>query len=94
MILPLRHPLTLGSTTLSQLTFRDHTTAADYLAFDRAGGVAQRIALIASLTGTDEALIQRLHGSDYLRAEREADRLLTADQAEEGEDPAGKSPVS
>lgn len=94
MRLALKHPLTIGKTSVEYLTFRDHTTAADYLSFDRAGGVAQRIALIASLTGTDEALIQRLHGADYLRAEREADRLLTADQAEEGEDPAGKSPVS
>lgn len=90
MILSLRHPITLGSTTLSELTFRDHTTAADYLSFDRPGGVAQRIALIASLAGTDEEVIKRLHGADYLRAERAADRLLSADQAEEEDSPEKK----
>lgn len=94
MRLSLKHPLTIGKTCIEHLTFRDHTTAADYLAFDRIGGVAQRIALIASLAGTDEEVIKRLHGADYLRAEREVDQLLAADQAEEGEDPAGKSPAS
>ena len=52
--LPLKHPLTFGKKTIDSLTFRDHTTAGDYLAFDQRGGVAQRIALIASLTGTDD----------------------------------------
>lgn len=94
MKLQLRHPITVGQTTIDHLTLRDHTTAADYLAFDSRGGVAQRIALIASLTGTDEALIQRLHGADYLLAERAADALLMADQAEAGEDAAGKSAAS
>ncbi|MDR0673342.1 MAG: phage tail assembly protein [Zoogloeaceae bacterium] len=79
MKLTLKHPLTLGKTTVEALTFRDYTTAADYLAFDVKGGVAQNIALIANLTGTDEALIKQLRGADYLAAQRIADRLLLTD---------------
>ncbi|MDR0736138.1 MAG: phage tail assembly protein [Zoogloeaceae bacterium] len=79
MKLTLRYPLTLGKTTIEALTFRDYTTAADYLAFDTKGGVAQNIALVASLTGTDAALIQQLRGPDWIAAQREADRLLLAD---------------
>ncbi len=84
--LPLKHPLTFGKKTVDSLTFRDHTTAGDYLAFDLRGGVAQRIALIASLTGTDETLIRQLRGPDYRAAEKIADALIQADEAEEGED--------
>ena len=87
--LTLKHPLTIGQTTISELNFRDHTTAGDYLAFDQRGGVAQRIALIASLTGTDEVLIKRLHGADYRAAEKIADDLINADEAE-GENPGEK----
>jgi hypothetical protein len=79
MKLQLKYPLSIGKTTIDALTFRDYTTAADYLAFDRKGGVAQNIALVASLTGTDEALIQKLRGADWLAAQNEADRLLLAD---------------
>lgn len=79
----LKHPLKLGEkTTLDKITLRDHTTAADYLSFDRRGGVAQRIALIASLSGQDESVIERLHGADYRRAERASDKLLIEDEAE------------
>lgn len=81
---PLKHPLTLGKTTISSLTFREYTTAGDYLAFDQRGGVAQRIALIASLTGTDPELIKQLRGPDYRAAERIADGLINAD--EDGDD--------
>lgn len=94
MRLPLIHPLTFGKATVDHLTFRDYTTAADYLSFDKRGGVAQRIALIASLTGTDEALILQLRGKDYRAAERIADELLTADEADDsaptGEDAGEK----
>lgn len=79
--LTLKHPLEFGKTTVSELTFRDHTTAGDYLSFDQRGGVAQRIALIASLTGTDEALIKQLHGADYRAAEKIADSMIEADEA-------------
>ena len=68
--LPLKHPLTFGKKTIDSLTFRDHTTAGDYLAFDQRGGVAQRIALIASLTGTDESVIRQLRGPDRGRPHR------------------------
>ncbi len=83
--LPLKHPLTFGKKTIDSLTFRDHTTAGDYLAFDQRGGVAQRIALIASLTGTDESLIRQLRGPDYRAAEKIADALIQADEAADGE---------
>ena len=88
--LPLKHPLTFGKKTIDSLTFRDHTTAGDYLAFDQRGGVAQRIALIASLTGTDESVIRQLRGPDYRAAEKMADELIQADEAEEGEDEVPK----
>lgn len=78
--LPLKHPITIGKTTIDKLTFRDYTTAGDYLSFDQRGGVAQRIALIASLTGTDEALIKQLRGPDYRKAEKIADDLINADE--------------
>jgi hypothetical protein len=92
MKLPLKHPLTIGKTTIDSLTFRDYTTAGDYLAFDQRGGVAQRIALIASLTGTDEALIKQLRGPDYRQAEKIADDLIKADEPDgsTGEDAAEK----
>lgn len=92
--LTLKHPLTFGKKTVDSLTFRDHTTAGDYLAFDQKGGVAQRIALIASLTGTDESLIKQLHGADYRAAERIADEMIEADEAgdEQGEEAAQKKP--
>lgn len=78
----LKYPIALGERTLSELKFRDHTTAADYLSFDKRGGVEQRIALIASMAGTDEALILKLHGVDYRRAEAHVDKLLLDDEAE------------
>ncbi|HTH40527.1 MAG TPA: phage tail assembly protein [Rhodocyclaceae bacterium] len=88
----LKHPLTFGKTTISVLNFRDYTTAGDYLAFDKRGGVAQRIALIASLTGTDESVIEKLRGPDYRAAEKIADDLIKADEEgeEEGEEAAEK----
>ena len=94
MKLTLKHPLVFGKTTVAELNFRDHTTAGDYLAFDQRGGVAQRIALIASLTGTDEELIKKLRGPDYRKAEKIADDLITADEADgsTGEDAAEKKP--
>lgn len=91
-ILKLKHPLTFGKKTIEELRFRDYTTAGDYLSFDRRGGVAQRIALIASLTGTDESVIEQLRGPDYRAAEGIADAMILADEksvkpAEEGEGP-------
>ena len=90
--LKLKHPLTFGKKTIDSLNFRDYTTAGDYLAFDQRGGVAQRIALIASLTGTDESLIRQLRGPDYRAAEKIADELIQSDEAgeEQGEDATQK----
>lgn len=82
-VLALKHPIPIGKIVIDELKFRDHTTAADYLCFDLRGGVAQRIALIASMTGTDEAIIHQLHGSDYLAAEKMVDNLMAEDAATE-----------
>lgn len=80
MKLPLKHPLVFGKKTVDFLTFRDYTTAGDYLSFDQRGGVAQRIALIASLTGTDEELIKQLRGPDYRAAEEIANKMIEDDE--------------
>lgn len=82
--LELKYPLQFGKKTVASLNFRDYTTAADYLAFDKRGGVAQRIALIASLTGTDESLVLQLRGHDYRAAEKMADDLISRD--DDGDD--------
>lgn len=82
--LKLKHPLPFGKKTIDSLTFRDYTTAGDYLAFDQRGGVAQRIALIASLTGTDEEVVKQLRGPDYRAAEEIANALIDADDPEKG----------
>lgn len=79
-VLILKHPLTFGKLTVNKLTFRDYTTAGDYLAFDRRGGVAQRIALIASMSGTDEALVQQLRGADYQAAAKIVDDMIANDE--------------
>lgn len=81
--LKLKHPLPFGKKTIDSLTFRDYTIAEDYLSFDQRGGVAQRIALIASLTGTDEEVVKQLRGPDYRAAEKMADALIRSDEGEE-----------
>lgn len=79
----LKHPLQLGEkTTLNELTLRDYATAADYLSFDRRGGVAQCISFIASMSGQDESVIERLHGADYRRVREVTDKILADDEAE------------
>ncbi|MCL1860986.1 MAG: phage tail assembly protein [Proteobacteria bacterium] len=83
MKLKLKYPIAAGRKTIEELSFRDHTTAADYLAFDVRGGVAQNIALIANLTGTDEALIRQLRGQDYRAATRIADKMMLSDDEEQ-----------
>jgi hypothetical protein len=92
MKLKLKHPLTFGAKTVEELNFRDWTTAADYLSFDVKGGVAQNIALVASLTGTDEALVKQLRGADYRAATKIADALLASDIEAGGEGDAEKKP--
>lgn len=59
--LTLTHPLVLGKATINELKFRDYATAEDMLAFDQRGPNQQTINLIASLTGTDETLVKKLH---------------------------------
>ena len=79
----LLHPIDLSSETqITKLKMRDYAVAGDYMAFDKSGGVAQRIALIASMAGTDEELIKKLHGADYVRAEAYVSKLLDAAETE------------
>lgn len=85
----LKHPITIGKLTISELNFREYTTADDYLAFDKRGGVAQDIAFITSLTGTDEVLVKQLRGPDFRRAQKEVARLLAEDETF---DPADDAP--
>jgi hypothetical protein len=92
MKLKLIKPLTVGKKVIEELTLRDYTLASDYLAFDVRGGVAQNHVLIASLAGTDEALIRQLSGADYLAAVRFIDSLLSADQALSKEPTPEKKP--
>lgn len=83
MKLLLKHPIVVSDkVTISELNFRDHTIAADYLAFDVRGGVAQRIALIANIAGTEEAVVKRMNGIDYRRAEVIVDKLMVDDEAQ------------
>lgn len=83
MKLQLKHPIVVSDkVTISELNFRDHTIAADYLAFDVRGGVAQRIALIANIAGTEEAVVKRMNGIDYRRAEVIVDKLMADDEAQ------------
>lgn len=91
MKLKLKNPLTFGNKTIEELTFRDYTIAADYLAFDTLGGVAQNISLIANITGTDEVLVKQLRGTDYRAATKIVDKML-ADDAEMAEEGAEKKP--
>ncbi|GAB6139923.1 hypothetical protein JCM14076_06520 [Methylosoma difficile] len=83
--LTLKHPIEIGKITVSKLSFRDYTTAEDYLAFDVHGGVAQNIVLIASVSNTDETIIKRLRGVDYRAATKIVDALLAADNEEDQE---------
>lgn len=92
--LTLSTPITLGKKQITELTFRGYTTAEDYLSFDQRGGVAQRIALIASLTGTDEVVIKQLRGPDYVRAETLASEMLEADVAQAAQSAEKKSSES
>lgn len=80
----LKHPLKLGDkgATLDTLKLRDHTIAEDYLAFDQRGGVAQRQALIASMAGTDEAVVRKLHGADYVALVSLVDKMVDAAEVE------------
>ncbi len=79
--LKLKHPVTIGENKrLDELKFRDYATANDLLAFDERGAQRQTIVLIANLTGTDEALIGKLHVADFREADKVASSLI-ADEA-------------
>lgn len=82
MKLTLKHPLTFGKTTVDALTFRDHATAEDLLAFDERGPNRQTIVLIASLTGTDEEVIKKLHVVDFHAADAIASELIRPETSE------------
>lgn len=80
--LTLKHPLTIGKTTINELKFRDYATAEDMLAFDQRGPNQQTINLIASLTGTDESLVKKLHVTDYRAADTIASSLIRTEEDE------------
>lgn len=84
-VLPLKHPIQIGKTTIDKLTFREHATAEDLLAFDERGPNRQTIALIASLTGTDEELVKKLHVIDYRAADAMASKLIAPEATEKNE---------
>lgn len=85
---PLKHPLQLGKKTLESITFRDHATANDLLAFDRGGPTEQTINLIANLTGTDVAIIGQLHVADFRACDAIASELVKPEDLEEKNSPA------
>lgn len=74
--LTLKHPIQVGKKTLDHLTFREYATAGDLLAFDVSGRTAQTIMLISNLTGTDVAVIERLHIADFRAADQIASDLI------------------
>lgn len=80
--LQLKHPLTFGENTISELNFRDYATANDLLAFDEIGPNKQTITLIANLTGTDEILVKKLHVNDYRAADLMASELIKPEATE------------
>ena len=83
--LKLKHPLAFGKKTVDELKFREYATAEDLLAFDETGPNRQTIALLASLTGTDESLIKQLHVVDYRAADVIASELIRPETGEKNE---------
>lgn len=82
MKLTLKHPIAIGENKkITELNFREYATANDLLAFDERGAQRQTIALIANLSGTDEAIIGKLHVHDY----HAADKIVSALIAPEAE---------
>lgn len=90
--LKLKHPIPVGKTTIDELKFRKYATAEDLLAFDERGANRQTIVLIANLTGTDEALIGKLHVTDYHAADIIASALIKP-EADEKNVPESLLPV-
>lgn len=82
MKLTLKKSLTIGTLTISELTFRDYATAEDLLAFDERGAQLQTIMLIANLTGTDIEIIKRLRVDDFRAADKIAGELLKPEATE------------
>jgi len=74
--LKLKHPIPVGKSSIEELKFREYATAEDLLAFDERGANQQTITLIANLTGTDEAVIKKLHVTDYRAADAIASELI------------------
>lgn len=93
MKLKLKYPIKMGAgaTEVGELAFREHAVAGDFLAFDQVGPNRQTITLIASLTGTDAALIERLHAADYRAADVIASGLIAVETEGDGEGKPGAS---
>ena len=81
--LTLKVPVPIGSSgrTISELKFRAHTLAEDYLGLDVDGGIARAIAMIASFTSNDVSIIRRISGSDFLAANKKTTAIIEADSA-------------
>ena len=80
--LTLQYPIKLQNSEITHLTFKDHCTAADLLAFDERGANKQTIMLIANLTNTDEAIINKLHVADFRAADAIATKMITPEATE------------
>lgn len=60
------HPIVLSENkAITEVKVKDYPTAEDYLAFDNPGRNAQLIALVASMTNTDESIVKKMHGEDF-----------------------------
>lgn len=72
----LNHPIVLSANkTITQLKFKPHATAIDYVSFDTPGKNRQSILLISSLTGVHESIIEKLHREDFFEADKRAFRI-------------------
>lgn len=75
-ILQLNHPIQLTEKkSITELKFKPHATAVDYVSFDTPGKNRQSILLISSLTGTHESIIEKLHREDFFEADKRAFRI-------------------
>lgn len=80
--LTLKHPIKLEKSEITHLTFKDHCTANDLLAFDERGPNKQTITLIANLTNSDEVIIGKLHVTDFRAADAIATKMLEGNATE------------
>ncbi|MGV3581909.1 MAG: phage tail assembly protein [Methylophilus sp.] len=78
----LKYPIKFEKSTIDHLTFNDHVTAADLLAFDERGANRQTIILLSNLTNQDEAVIKKLHVTDFRACDVIATKMLEPEATE------------